>query len=80
MTVLDLVPVEQITAQARQARFGRTMLALIAWLLVGLGKLAFHVLAGVWLVMAWVFTAVRVGWNEARAADALKRGDGVERP
>lgn len=78
MTVID-VPVERITEQARQVRFGHTMLTLIAFLLIGVGKLAYRVLAGLWLVLAWCATAVKLGWQEARG-DAERRRGAVQRP
>lgn len=78
MTVID-VPVDRITEQARQVRFGHTMLTLVAVLLVGVGKLAYRVLAGLWLVLAWCVTAVKLGWQEART-DAERRRGAVQRP
>jgi len=79
MTTIDLIPVERITAQARQVRFGRTLLQVIAWLLVGVGKLAYWPLAGLWFALVWCALAVKLGWRESRAADLERRGRGVER-
>lgn len=60
--VLDRVPVQRISDEARQVHFGRTVLTLIAALFYGLGWLV----AKVWLAVAWCATAVKVGWQEAR--------------
>lgn len=78
MTVLNL-PVDHITEQARQIRFGRTMLALVAWLLIGLGRLAYAVASGLWFALAWTGTAVKVGWTEARADAERRRGADIQR-
>lgn len=64
--ILDRVPVEQITAQARQVGFWRTLLAVLAGLLFGLGWLTARFLGGLWLVLVWCAVAVRVGWQEGR--------------
>lgn len=59
-TLLERVPVDQITAQAREVKFGRAVLSLVAWLLIGFGK----VLGYAWLIPVWCFLAVREGWRE----------------
>jgi hypothetical protein len=66
-SVLDRVPVEQITEQARQVRFWATVLRLIAFLLFGLGWLAAKGFGVLWLALAWAAVAVRTGWQEGRA-------------
>ncbi len=82
MTVLEATAVtrvervDRITAQARQWPFGRTMLGLLAWLLVGVGRLTYAVFAAVWLAATWSAAAVKVGWDDARAARASQ----VSRP
>ncbi len=73
MTVLAQVPVERITAEARQIRFWRTILTVVGLLLIGVGRCVYWVFAGLWLALAWCAAAVRVGWREARAADARRR-------
>lgn len=74
MTVLDRVPLEDITAQAREIEFGRILLTVLAGALYAVGWLAAKtvtvigkVLGAVWLGLVWSAVAVRVGWNEARA-------------
>jgi hypothetical protein len=59
-SLLDRIPVEDITAQARQVRFGETLLRLILFLLISLGKTAGYA----WLVPVWCALAVREGWRE----------------
>lgn len=68
-----LADTKAITAQARQIQFWPTVLALIAFLLIGLGRLAFRLFSFAWLAGAWTFCAIRQGWREAKAADASKR-------
>jgi len=62
-TVLDRVPVDEITEQARQVRPGRALLTLIAAVLFGLGWVTSRVFAVLWLGFIWSWTAVRVGWE-----------------
>ena len=59
-SLLERIPVDEITAQARQVRFGRTLLAVIAFLLIGLGRVAGYA----WLVPVWCALAVREGWRD----------------
>lgn len=60
--VLDRVPVDRISAEAREVRFGRAVLTAIAAVFYVVGWLA----AAVWLAVVWCATAVKVGWQEAR--------------
>ncbi|WFE41943.1 hypothetical protein [Micromonospora sp. WMMD998] len=89
MTVLDYTDVtpgdrvDRITAQARQWSPGRTLLGLLAVLLVGVGRAAYAVFAAVWLAVTWCAAAVKVGWDDARHAraeriEAVRRADGVD--
>lgn len=64
--VLERVPLDRISAQAREVHFWRTVLTLIAAVLYGLGWTAAKVLGALWLALTWSATAVRVGWQEAR--------------
>ena len=76
MTVYEALPADRtarITAQARQWSVGtaalavlRAVLSAVGWLLVGLGRVAFHVCAGLWLATTWTVAAVKVGWDDAR--------------
>ena len=62
-TLADRVPVDSITQQAREVKFGRAVLTLIAAVLFGLGWVTSRVFAVLWLAFAWSGTAVRVGWE-----------------
>lgn len=64
------VPVERITAEAKQARFWRSVLRLLAGALFGLGWLTAKTFAVLWLAAVWSATAVRIGWQEARRGAA----------
>lgn len=89
MTVLEYPPVtrvdrvDRITAQARAWPAGRTLLGLLAAVLVLVGRVTFGVFAAVWLAGTWCAAAVKVGWDEAREArerradEAMRRADGV---
>lgn len=63
---LDRVPVDRITREAREIHFWRTVLTLIAGLLYGIGWLTAKLFTGLWLVVAWTVTAVKLGWQEGR--------------
>ena len=64
--LLEQVPVGRITEEAKQVRFGYTVLTVIAGLLYGIGWLVAKTFTGVWFVLAWIGTAVKVGWKDAR--------------
>lgn len=59
-------PIERITAEAKQVEFGRTMLTVLAGVLFGIGWCTAKTFSLVWFALAWVATAVKVGWVEAR--------------
>ena len=60
MTALDQrVPVDAITAQARQVRAGRLLLTLIAAVFYAIGWAA----GRVFLAVVWCAVAVKVGWQ-----------------
>lgn len=64
--LLEQVPVGRITEEAKQVRFGYTVLTILAGLLYALGWIVAKAFTGVWFVLAWVGTAVKVGWKDAR--------------
>lgn len=76
MAVLDRVPVERITVEARQVEIGRTLLTALAGLFFVLGWLAAKLVNVVWFAFAWSWTAVKVGWKEGRASSSLARKGG----
>jgi hypothetical protein len=65
-TLLDRVPVDRITSEARQVRFTHTMLTALAGLLWLAGFAAAKAFGVVWFALAWVATAARLGWSDAR--------------
>lgn len=76
MTFFDAAVTHRITAEARQRDFRRTavaalrvVLTAIAAVLYGLGWTAAKTLAAAWFIAAWTGAAIKVGWQEARAAD-----------
>jgi hypothetical protein len=65
----DRVPIDAITADARKARPGRTLLGLIGGLLFLAGFITARAFGVLWLSGAWCFSAVKVGWRQARGED-----------
>ena len=59
-SLTERIPLDEITAQARQVRFGESVLRLAAWLLIMFGRL----LGYLWLVPVWCFLAVQTGWRD----------------
>jgi uncharacterized membrane protein YedE/YeeE len=72
-TLLDRVPVDRISQRARAARPGRTVLAVIAGLLFGVGWLAYKACTVAWLAAVWCGSAVIEGWQASRQAEAARR-------
>ena len=70
MAVLERLPLDRITAAARQVKFGRTVALVLAGVLYGLGWAVAKVFAVVWFALAWAGTAVKVGWADARKPKA----------
>lgn len=59
-TLTERIPLDEITAQARQVRFGRTLLNIIALIFIMIGKST----GFAWLAVVWCCFAVREGWRE----------------
>lgn len=72
-TWAERIPVDEITAQARHARPGRTLLTAVAAVLFGAGWVAAKGFAVAWLGLAWSATAVRVGWQAAHGPSRASR-------
>ncbi|MGH9249675.1 MAG: hypothetical protein ACRD0W_09210, partial [Acidimicrobiales bacterium] len=64
--VLDRVPLERISVEAREVHFARTVATLLAALLYLVGWMAAKAFTALWFAVAWSATAVKVGWVEAR--------------
>jgi hypothetical protein len=60
--VLDRIPVEQITADAKKIDAGRAVLSLLALIPFIIGWIAGKTV----LAVAWAGLAVKAGWLEAR--------------
>lgn len=60
MAILDAVPVEQIRADARQVRFSRVLITVIAGFFFAIGWTAGHT----WLAVVFCAVAIRYGWRE----------------
>lgn len=76
MTLFNPAVTYRITAEARNRDFRsvaaaalRAVLTAVAAVLYGLGWTVAKTLAVAWFTAAWCGTAVKVGWQEARAAD-----------
>ncbi|WP_327047278.1 hypothetical protein OG320_05135 [Microbispora sp. NBC_01189] len=63
--------VARIDAEARQLDPAKVLLTILIAPLFLTGWLA----GKAWLVLAWIWTAVLVGWREARAPRPLKAAD-----
>ena len=72
--VLDRVDLDAITEQARQVRFWRTVLTLVAGVLFGAGWLVAKCFTVSWLAVSWCAVAVREGWREGRGTTQVSRG------
>lgn len=66
MAVLQRVPVDRITTEAREVRPGRTLLLALAGVLYGIGWLTAKAFGVLWFAAVWMGTAVKVGWVDAR--------------
>ena len=59
------VDIGRINAEARDIQPGRVVLTVLAAVLWGIGWTARKTFVVAWLVLAWSWTAVRLGWQEA---------------
>lgn len=67
MDTLERVPLERISAEARQIEFRRVLLLVIGGLLFGVGWVAAKTFTVVWAGLVWSAMAVKVGWQEGRS-------------
>ena len=72
-SALDRVPVDAITAQAREVHPGRAVLTVIAGVLFGVGWVTARVFSALWLAFTWSWVAVREGWESAHGPSRGKR-------
>ena len=61
----ERVPVEAITADARQARPGRTLLALFGAVIIGIAWLTCKIFGVLFLSAAWCASSWKYGWRMA---------------
>ncbi|HEX8866519.1 MAG TPA: hypothetical protein VF821_12765 [Lentzea sp.] len=73
MTTLSTIPVDEITAQAREVKPGRTALTVVAAVLFGLGWVTARVFSVVWLAAMWSGVAVREGWRASHGPSRSQR-------
>jgi len=73
-TLTELIPVDEITRQAREVRFWRTVLTVVAAVLFGVGWVTAKAFALAWLAAAWSAVAVREGWRQGRKTAEVNRG------
>jgi hypothetical protein len=66
MAVLDRVPVEAVTARARQIQFRQVALAVLASVLFAVGWSVAKTFTVLWLAVVWCAVAVKMGWMEGR--------------
>lgn len=70
MTVLERVPVDRITTQAREVHVGRALLAMLLGVLYGIGWLARKAV----LALAVAGTSIKLGWQDAGKPAGAARG------
>jgi hypothetical protein len=67
VTVFDQTLPARVTAEAHDIQFGRLLAVILAGILYAIGWTAARAVRGVWFVLTWSFTAVRLGWREGFA-------------
>lgn len=74
MAVLEGVPIDRINREAREVDAGRAVLTAVAAVLFALGWLAAKAVGLVVLVVAWSWTAARIGWEQGRGPKPARDG------
>lgn len=77
-TLLDRVPVDEITARARAVPFWRTVLRLLTFIPFAIGWLAAKGFALAWLATAWLWVALCEGWESAHGPSRGKQIDTLQ--
>jgi hypothetical protein len=70
-SIAERVPLDQITRQARDVRFGRVLLTVLAAVFFGIG----WAVGRFFYALAWCAVAVRVGWQAGAARGGPARTD-----
>jgi len=73
MVTVDTVVLDRITKQAREIRFSRVLLTVLAGIFYGIGWITARGFGVLWLALTWSAVAVKVGWQEGRRKSAPKR-------
>lgn len=76
MTVLDRVPVDRITLEAREVHIGRSLLTLLAGLFYVIGWTVAKLVNILGFAVVWSWAAIKVGWVEGRASASPARKGG----
>ena len=71
VTAFPDIDVERITTRAKRVGFAKTVLRLIAFVLIGLGWIAAKAFSYTWFAMVWVALAFAEGWQAGRV-DVLR--------
>jgi hypothetical protein len=66
------IPVDEITAKARQARPGHALLTGIGWVLFGGAWAVTKLLGCLWLALSWCWTACQMGIADAQGKGPSK--------
>ena len=74
--ILDRVPVDEITARARQIRLGHILLTVTGALIIAAGWCLGKILLLAWFLLwgwvKWVLAAFMVGWDTAAKSTKLQ--------
>lgn len=71
--ITERIPVAEVSRRAHQVRFGPAILAIVTGVLFGAGWAVAKLLSTLWLALAWVWTAARLGWDHAQLRAATPR-------
>jgi len=66
MVTVDTVVLDRITKQAREIRFSRVFLTVLASMFYAVGWITARGFGVLWLALTWSAVAVKVGWQEGR--------------
>jgi hypothetical protein len=58
----ERIPLERISAQAKEVQFSRTLITVIAFFFYAIG----WTVAKLWLSLAWCAVAIKVGFEEGK--------------
>lgn len=66
------IPVDEITARAREIRPGHALLTVIGGALFGVAWTVAKLFGAAWIVLTWAWSACEMGWAEARGKGPSK--------